>query len=131
MRHNGFGGGGVKGIYSDQHSLSEYPPFLVRNPAQSDRLFFPWGNSHNIQQHTPLESAVTNVALLVRFICIVVDQPIPLLLAGQPICVSRVGQSYIYYHHHCGRSREIFMRSHCSFSLARVTWLFHVSKVEC
>ena len=83
MRHNGFGGGGVKGIYSDQHSLSEYPPFLC--PARSP--VFSWGNSHNIQQHTPLESAVTNVAVLVRFICIVVDQPIPLLLAGQPTCV--------------------------------------------
>ena len=43
--------GGELGGYLDQHSLSEYPPFLVRNPAQPDRLFFP-GGIHTIQ-HTP------------------------------------------------------------------------------
>ena len=99
--HNGFGGereGGELTQISSQHSLSEYLPFLIRNPARPDHLFFP-GGIHTIQQHAPLESAVTNVAVLVRFIPIVVDQPIPLLFAGQRV----KGLCY----HHCAKIKMI------------------------
>ena len=94
--HNGFGGEREGGVDSDQPSLFEYLPFLIRNPARPDHLFFP-GGIHTIQQHAPLESAVTNVAVLVRFIPIVVAQPIPLLFAGQRV------KDLCY--HHCAKKR--------------------------
>ena len=54
MHHNSFYLG-AGGIYLDQHSHSRYPPFLVRNPARPDCLFFPRG-IHPIR-HTPLRSS--------------------------------------------------------------------------
>ena len=54
MHHNSFYLG-AGGIYLDQHSHSRYPPFLVRNPARPDCLFFPQGICPI--QDTPLRSS--------------------------------------------------------------------------